>query len=171
MLHHPPPAAGAGGEAGLRVPAPPGQPWEPRGLGHDSHRAPEPFCRCPLARAVVTAPSVRGPAPPQRAAPAPAVMASGSPAPSEAGARASPSPAHPRSAPMPWGGKHGTVPARQSSGTAEPPRTPSHMDSARAARAARAGESGQCERGQRLLPGGDRDARTTVAVCFSAQVH
>lgn len=122
----------------------------------------------PLARAAVTAPSVRGPAPPQRAAPAPAVMASGSPAPSEAGARASPSPAHPRSAPMPWGGKHGTVPARQSSGTAELPRTPSRTDRARAARA---GESGQCERGQHLLRGGNRGARTTVAVCFSAQVH
>ena len=125
---------------------------------------------CPLARAAVTAPSVRGPALPQPAAPAPAVMASSSPTPREASAHASPAPAHRRSAPVPQGGKHGTVQVRQSSGTAEPPRTPSHTDRARAARAARAQEPGQGARGQHLLRG-DRDTRTTVAACFSAQVH
>lgn len=65
------------------------------------------------------------------------------------------------------GGKHGTAQAWQSSDTTEPPRTPFRTDRARAAHAQ---EPGQRKRGQHLLRG-DRDAKTTVAACFSAQVH
>lgn len=71
---------------------------------------------------------------------------------------------------MPRGGKHSTVQARQSSGTAEPPRTPSHTDRARAARAARAREPGQRERGQHLLRGGQgcQDDGCSLFFCTSA---